>query len=195
MEVTIQTQEQIRKKVTILLLFKGIAAIVIGALLLFKPKTSLALIMLYIGVFWFFDGISKAHSSLKGRRHDRAWIWGFIFSIISIVAAIVVFLQPDLAALVSSKILVTTLGVFVLIVGVMSVLLGVRIKRERGDNSFILIGVLVSLLGLLLIAHPMKAVYALLVVIGILMIVSGVLIVKSALDIKSKKAKNAQYVD
>ncbi len=187
MEVTIQTKEQIKKNVKVLLLFKGLAAIIIGALLLFRPKTSLALVMLYIGVFWFFDGISKAHSSLKGRRQDKAWIWGFLFSVLSVVAAIIVFKQPDLAALISSKVLVTTLGVFVLIVGIMSVVLGINIRRERGDNSFILIGVLVSLLGILLIAHPVKAVYALLIVIGILMIISGVVLIKTAIDIKSNK--------
>jgi uncharacterized membrane protein HdeD (DUF308 family) len=150
-----------------LFLLQGIAAIVLGLLLLTAPGATMVLIVTFLGFYWLIEGIlSLVHVFV-----DRSvpWIWSLLTGIVGIAAGILVLRHPLLAALTVPTLLVIILGVQGLVMGAFEIIGGFR---GGGIGSFIL-GIINVLIGLLLLASPAAAALAVPLVFGVILLIEG----------------------
>jgi uncharacterized membrane protein HdeD (DUF308 family) len=160
-------------------LLQGIAAIIVGALLVVEPAdTFLALIPL-IGIYWLVIGIL----SLVRTFIDRSvpWVLSLLTGVIGVLAGIAVLRHPMIAAILIPTVLVIVLGVQGLVMGILEIIEGFR---GGGAWAFIL-GVINILVGLLLLARPMAAAIAVPLVFGILLLVQGLALLVWAFRVRS----------
>jgi uncharacterized membrane protein HdeD (DUF308 family) len=154
-----------------LALLQGIAAVIVGAMLVIEPAdTFLALIPL-IGIYWLVIGIL----SLVRIFIDRSvpWIWSLLSGIIGVLAGLAVLRHPLTAAILIPTVLVIVLGVQGLVMGICELIEGFR---GGGAWSFIL-GIINILVGVLLLARPVAIALAVPLVFGILLLVQGVALI------------------
>jgi uncharacterized membrane protein HdeD (DUF308 family) len=154
-----------------LFLLQGIAAIVLGLMLITAPGATLTVLVTFLGFFWLIEGIL----SLVHVFTDRSvpWIWSLLTGIVGILAGILVVRHPLLAALTVPTVLVILLGVGGLIMGALEIVGGFT---GGGIGSFIL-GVINVLIGLLLLGSPVTAALAVPLVFGVLLLVEGIALI------------------
>ena len=151
-----------------LFLLQGIAAIILGLMLLTAPGATLVLIVTFLGFYWLIEGIL----ALVHMFVDRSvpWIWSLLTGLVGIAAGVLVVKHPLLAAITVPTLLVIILGVQGLVMGVLEIIGGCK---GGGLGSFVL-GVINVLVGLLLLGSPVAAALAVPVVFGVLLLVQGV---------------------
>jgi uncharacterized membrane protein HdeD (DUF308 family) len=151
-----------------LFLLQGIAAIILGLLLITAPGATLLVIVTFLGFYWLIEGILALVHIFVDR--SVPWIWLLLVGIVGIAAGILVLRHPLLAALTVPTVIVIILGVQGLIMGVLEIIGGFS---GGGIGSFIL-GVINVLIGLLLLSSPAIAALAVPLVFGILLLIEGV---------------------
>jgi len=151
-----------------LFLLQGIAAIVLGLMLITAPGATLVIMVTFLGFYWLIEGIlSLVHIFV-----DRVvpWIWSLLIGIVGIAAGVLVLRHPLLAALTVPTVLVIVLGVQGLVMGVLEIISGFS---GGGMGAFIL-GVINVVIGVLLLASPAAVALAVPLVFGIILLIEGV---------------------
>ena len=138
-----------------LVLLRGMAALFLGILLLTRTRATVLLLVQILGVFFIIDGLFILLVSLRGMKYFPKWGTGIFVAVLSILAGIVALLHPAAAALLTLNIVVYFLAFSALLWGIMSIITGVRLRRDfGGERSMVLGGLLAIGLGALLLAHP-----------------------------------------
>lgn len=132
-----------------LTLILGIAAIVVGALLLWgnlitKVETYFLLVTV-LGVWWLVDGLFDIVSLFVDRT---AWGWKLFVGLISVLAGGYILLHPIVAGMQLPQVFVLVLGVWGVIKGVLWFVLAFK----GGGGAYAIIGVFAFFFGLTLIA-------------------------------------------
>lgn len=149
-------------------LLQGIAAIIVGAMLVTAPGETFLALLPFLGIYWLVIGVL----SLVRVFADRSvpWIWSLLTGIVGVLAGVFVLRHPLLAAVTVPTVLVIVLGVQGLVMGVLEIIAGFK---GGGVGSFIL-GLINILVGLLLLGRPIAAALAVPLVFGVLLLVQGV---------------------
>ncbi len=158
-----------------LLLLQGVAAILLGLMMLSAPAATLVSLVTFLGFYWMISGVL----SLVRVFVDRSvpWIWSLLSGIVGILAGLFVVNHPLLAALAVPATLVIILGIDGLVMGVFEMMRGIK---GGGIGAFLLGGVNI-LIGLLLLARPLAAALVVPFVFGVILFVQGVGLVFLAL--------------
>ena len=158
-----------------LLLLQGIAAILLGLMLLSAPAATLVSLVTFLGFYWMISGVL----SLVRVFVDRSvpWIRSLLSGIVGILAGLFVVNHPLLAALAVPATLVIILGIDGFVMGLLDMVRGVK---GGGMGAFVLGGVNI-LIGLLLLARPLVAALAVPFIFGVILFVQGVGLVFLAL--------------
>jgi uncharacterized membrane protein HdeD (DUF308 family) len=102
-----------------LLLVMGIAAFVIGAILLWAPaKTKVdtyLLLISFLGIYWLISGIADIISMFTDHS---GWGWKLFMGIVSIIAGAYILMYPIAAAVALPRITVLMLGIWGLMQGI-----------------------------------------------------------------------------
>jgi len=151
-----------------LALLQGIAAILLGFMLLTAPGATLLTLITFLGFYWLITGVLAVVRLFVDR--DATWGWSLLIGIIGILAGISVLNHPMLAAVTIPTVLVIIIGIEGLIMGVFELIRGFQ---GGGAGAFIL-GIFHVLIGLLLLGRPMAAALAVPLVFGIILIIEGV---------------------
>ena len=145
----------------------------------------MTVIMLFVGAYWFVDGVFTLFASIKGRKHLTNWGWGIFVGIISLLAGLTVLAQPFMATLITASFLIYLVGFMIIIAGVSSIVTGIRLRREVDNEWSMIIGGLLSLIfGLLLVFNPLFSVIMLLYFIGALSLVGGIILIFLAFQVR-----------
>lgn len=162
-------------------LIEGIAAIILGLLLLTNPGATIVVLIQFLGIWWLVSGIMDLVSMFIDHT---AWGWKLFSGIVGIIAGIVILQHPIWSPLVVTGVLVIFLGILGLIYGIM----GLIAAFQGGGWVSALLGVVSILFGLILLFNSAVAGIGLWLVIGILALVGGGIAVWQAFQIK--KAQN-----
>lgn len=100
----------------------------------------------------------------------KNWFLWLIIGILSIVAGIVALMNPFAATLTAHLMA----GYFFMIIGILTVFSAFQDQGWGARIWAILLGVVITLLGINLIANPLQGILALTLVVGILMLTTGV---------------------
>ncbi len=147
-------------------LLQGIAAVILGLLLLTNTATTLATLVILLGVYWFVLGIFDL---VRIFTDPYGWGWKLLSGIVGIAAGLVLIRHPLWSAAIGSSLLVWVIGIFGLIIGSLALL---RAVTGAGWGSAFS-GLLSILLGLLLLFHTATTVVVLVYTVGIIAIVGG----------------------
>jgi len=156
-----------------LVLLTGIAAVVLGVLLLASPGSTTLVIVQFLGWYWLISGIFNIVAMFVDRSQ---WGWKLFMGILGIIAGILVIQSPLWAGILVPTVLILVLGIQGIIVGVIAL---IQAFTGAGWGTGIL-GVLSILFGLVLVFNPLVGAVALPFVLGIFGIVGGILAIIQA---------------
>lgn len=150
-----------------LVLLEGIAAIIIGALLLTSPGATLLILIQFLGIYWFVAGIFKIISIFID---STMWGWKLFAGILGILAGIIIIQHPLWSTLLVPATLVIVIGIDGIIIGIVSL-----IQAFRGGGWGVgILGILSIIFGIILVANPIIGAATLPWVLGIFAIVGGI---------------------
>ena len=169
-----------------LVLLEGIAAVIIGILLLTSPGIPMFALVQFIGFFWLIGGIFRIVSIFV---ESSLWGWKLLAGIVGVLAGLVVLQHPVWSA-------VLLPAVYVIILGVQGIILGgaglVMAFRGGGWGTGVL-GVLSILLGLVLLVNPLFIGIAVLpFVLGAVALLGGILAIVAAFMMRKGSAETRE---
>ncbi|UCD99213.1 MAG: DUF308 domain-containing protein [Chloroflexota bacterium] len=147
-------------------LIEGVAAIIIGVLLLIKPGITTLVLIQFLGIYWFIVGIIDI---VRIFIDSSMWGWKLFSGIIGILAGVAIIQYPLWSTLLVPTVLVWVFGFFGVILGVISL---IQAFQGAGWGAGIL-GALSILFGVLLLVNAFVASFTLPFIFGILAVVGG----------------------
>jgi uncharacterized membrane protein HdeD (DUF308 family) len=160
-----------------LILLQGIAALVLGFLLLTDPGMTVLVLVQFLGAYWFIDGIFRIVSIFVDRT---GWGWKLFGGIVGILAGIFILRHPLWSAMLVPETIAILIGIMGVLAG------GVQLYsafKGAGWGQGIL-GALSIIFGLLILFNPFGAALALPFVFGILGIVAGIAAIVTAFQVR-----------
>jgi uncharacterized membrane protein HdeD (DUF308 family) len=139
----------------------GIAAILFGLVALFWPSLTLYVFVLLFGIFAIATGIIFFASMVRAIQEDETWWPQLILGLIGIGAGIFVFTNPQ----VSTYSLLFVIALWAIFAGVIEILAGIM----TAEFLLLIAGIVTSIFGFILLAHPQSGAMAL--VMGILLLI------------------------
>ena len=152
---------------------QGVLAILFGIIALFLPGLTVALLLLFFGIFVLVWGIVGLIVSLSRIKSYKFWWLELIFSLLAIGLAVYVLRNPvDTAA-----IFVVVIGLTFLVRGVIDLLQGLFGGTDEGESRafYIIVGLLGIIAGIITLLHPVSAGVAVVWVVGLYAILYGAL--------------------
>jgi uncharacterized membrane protein HdeD (DUF308 family) len=163
-------------------LIQGIAAIILGILLLTYTGATSAIIAGFVGFYWLISGVVNLVAIFVDRT---MWGWKLFIGVLGIFAGFLVvtnlFEHPIATTLGLASIFVWVMGIQGLIIGIVEI---VQAFQGAGWGRGVL-GFFTALIGLFLIFNPVIGGLALPLVIGVIMIVMGGFAIFMAFKLKS----------
>ena len=164
-EATMSPQEKLVPWWVVLI--EGIAAIIIGILLLVNPRIITVVLIQFLGFYWFIVGIIDI---VRIFMDSSMWGWKLFSGIIGILAGIAIINYPLWASVLVPTVLVWVFGFFGIMIGVIGL---IQAFQGAGWGAGIL-GILSILFGLLLLVNAFVASFTLPFIFGILSVVGGI---------------------
>jgi uncharacterized membrane protein HdeD (DUF308 family) len=159
-------------------LLEGIAALIIGILLITMPAITIFAAVSILGAYWFIIGILAIASIFADRSHMGIKL---IVGILGIIAGLAILAYP----IISTIIVPLT---FVLYIGILGVILGlVSLYRAAKSRTWehAVTGVISILFGLIIIINPVAAIIVFSYILGAVGIVGGIIAIAAALRLRS----------
>jgi uncharacterized membrane protein HdeD (DUF308 family) len=149
-----------------LVLLEGIAALILGVLLLTEPGATLFTIVVFVGVYWLVAGVLDLVMLFVDRSQ---WGWKLFSGVVGILAGLVVIRHPWWAALLIPATLVWVLAIMGIVIGAAMLARAVM----GGGWAPAILGVVSILLGAILLFNTVISTVVLLYVVAIWAIVGG----------------------
>jgi uncharacterized membrane protein HdeD (DUF308 family) len=145
----------------------GLATLILGVIVAFRPSGSLVVIAVLLGILMMFSGVFHIIAALDGPEQHRAWraIAGVLFIVGGII--LIRHLQYSLA------LIGLIVGFSWVIQGVSSLIGGITHRAGRGGWS-ILFGIVSVLAGIVVISVPISSIVFLATFLGIWFALMGV---------------------
>jgi uncharacterized membrane protein HdeD (DUF308 family) len=153
-----------------LLLLEGIAAVLIGILLLTETKSTLYTLVVFLGIYFLITGILDLVMLFVDQSQ---WGWKLFSGIIGIVAGVIIIRDPIWASVLVPTTLVWLIGAAGVAIGIIAF---VRAFTGGGWAAAIL-GLISLLLGGLLLFNTVASTVVLIYLVAIWAIIGGVLAV------------------
>lgn len=150
-----------------LVLLQGIAAIILGILLITNTGLTVALLIQFLGIYWMVSGIFAIISIFID---NEMWGWKLFSGILGIIAGVIILQHPLWSTILVPTVLVIVIGIEGLIIGIVNL-----IQAFQGAGWGIgVLGVLSILFGLILLFNPVIGAVTLPLVAGIFGIIGGI---------------------
>jgi uncharacterized membrane protein HdeD (DUF308 family) len=161
-----------------LVLLQGIAATLIGVLLVTWPAMTVLTLVVFLGVYWLIGGVLD----LVGIFVDRTnWGWRLFTGILGVIAGFLIVRNPLWAGVAVPTTLVWVLGIIGVVIG------GAGLVRAFTGGGWGpgLLGVISIVLGILLLMRPLTSLSVLVYVVGFWGILSGVIAIIGSFRLRS----------
>ena len=180
-ELNIRTQNALKRLAEYwwIFLIQGIAAVILGILLLTNPAETAVGLVVFLGAYWLVAGVMDF---VRLFTDSGRWGLHLILGVLGVLAGIAVLRHPLIGTIVTATSIVFILGIGSIIMGVTGIVRGVQ---EDGWGS-IALGVVNLLIGIWLLFNPLGAALALPIVLGIFALVGGVAAIINSFKLKKK---------
>lgn len=156
----------------ILVIILGILLILCGSSCIFTSLLTFMQTGYFLMVLLLIYGIAGIIKAISSKEYDT----NFAFSIISVLAGIIIACVPGLALMTDGILLYIMAGWFIL-QGIVSLIVSIKFKGAAGGKKWIwglILGIVGILLGLYTIIHPMLLAFTMGILIGVYFIESGI---------------------
>lgn len=169
-------------------LLQGIAALVIGGLLLTATEQTVTVLVALLGIYWIVSGVFNIVAALAGHVPEHKG-WVIVAGIISIIAGLAVLRNMFWSAVIIPSLAVLILAVAALINGVVTIFAGrsQNGQRERSWAGFFL-GILYVIFGFLILGNLVMSAVALVLAVAIWGIIGGIVLIVLAFRVKKLAA-------
>jgi uncharacterized membrane protein HdeD (DUF308 family) len=170
------------------LVFRGAAAVLFGALALAWPVITLIVLVALFAVYVLAVGALALVCALRTRSEDG---WGLLASLgfVSVVAGVLAVLYPHMTALV----LVLIIGAGALITGIIDLVIAIRLRKEIRNEWFLgLAGLISVVFGAFVLISPGAGALALVWLIALQSIATGVLFIIIGLRVRTAERAPGQ---
>jgi uncharacterized membrane protein HdeD (DUF308 family) len=158
-----------------LVLLRGLVILLMGLLLIFRPVPTITVLFYLLGFYWFFDGVFTLIKSIRARKSHKDWGRGVFVGIISMLAGVIVFINPYIGLFISAILLIYFVAFLALVSGIWSFITGVKLRKSISNEwSMILGGTLSVLFGILLMVNPIVSAITLVWLMGIFALIGGI---------------------
>lgn len=148
-------------------LIQGIAALILGFLLITRPGVTTLLLVQMLGWYWLFSGILSLVMIFVDRTR---WGWKLFGGIVGILAGLAIVQNPLWSTVLVPSTLVWVLGIQGIVIG--AILL---VQSFQGDGlGAAILGILSIIFGIMLFLNPVLPALWLPWIFGILLIVGGI---------------------
>lgn len=161
-----------------MVLLEGIAAVILGVLLLLAPGSTTLVLIQVLGFYWLIVGILALVSLFEDRS---LWGWKLCSGILGILAGLVIIRHPLWSALFIPTFLVMLLAIQSLIQGVIHIIEAFR----GGGFGLVVLGILNILIGVVLLSAPLMAAFVMVLVVGLLALIGGLVAIFTAFRVHS----------
>jgi uncharacterized membrane protein HdeD (DUF308 family) len=184
------TSESMAREVEIawwVVLLQGIAALIIGFLLITETGATLATLTILLGIYWFVLGIFDL---VRMFSEPAGWGWKLLSGIVGILAGLVLIRHPLWSAAIGTSVLVWIVGALGVVYGVVAI-----IRAITGAGwGMALAGILSILLGLVLLFHTAATVIVLVYTAGVLAIIGGLVGIGGAIALRVRVGSGAKRI-
>jgi len=134
-----------------LVVFRGVLAILFGLTAFVRPDITWVVLILMFGIYRLVDGLVAIGTGLSRTKDSPRW-WAFLVEgPISIAAAVVALIWPQLTGL----IMVLVIATWAVLSGILEIVAAIRLRHEINNEWLLALGGLVSIvLGVLLFLKP-----------------------------------------
>jgi len=167
-----------------LILLRGIAALLLGILLLTNTAETLLVLIIFLGIYWVVDGIITLLTSFSGRKEHSGWGWGIFAGTISVFAGLAVLSHPVLTSMFTASFMVSLVGILIVISGISSIVSGFRLRKTSDEWTMIVGGALSAILGLLLLMNPLFSAVVYVYALAFFSIIGGIVLISLAFRAK-----------
>lgn len=151
-----------------LVMIAGIAALIVGLLLLISPGMTLLVLVQILGAYWLVTGVL----ALVNLCIDRTlWGWKLVSGVLGVLAGLIVLRDPLWSTIFVPAVLVIFLAIEALIMGITQV----TSAFGGGGSGLALLGILNIIFGIILLLNPLVGVSALPILLGIFAVIGGCL--------------------
>ena len=173
-----------------IILLEGIAVFILGVLLVASPGATLVVLMTLIGAYLLANGLVSLVRVFRPARGAH-WGWSLVIAIVSILAGAYLLGISLYGAVNVTTTLVLILGIVTVVMGVVII---VRGFRGEGCGSIVL-GALWILIGLLLINNREVSSVVLIYTLGILGILGGLVLAVVAIAVRQQNQAAAEAAE
>lgn len=168
-----------------LVLLRGIAALLLGLVLSINPAATIMILVQFLGVYWFLDGLFTLIQSIKGRKIYKKWGWGVFVGIFSILASIVIISRPLASSILTVTFLAYFIAFWAMFFGILSIVTGIRLRKEISNEwSMVLNGLLSTLFGVVLLTSPIMSAMVMVWIVAIFSVVNGIVLIVLSFRVK-----------
>ena len=171
-------------------LLRGLLALGFGFYAVSQPALTLVVMVQFLGAFLFVEGIVLLYQALT--NHTGGTKRGFVVlrGLLYALAGVAVFAMPVLAAVVTSAVLGSFIGILAVFGGILEISAGLRVEKgQRSDWSIVLVGVLSLVFGALVLAAPAAYRVGLSFLFGVWSLIAGVFMIANSFRIRAGKKK------
>ncbi len=154
-------------------LFRGLAAILFGALTLVWPKITLAVLVLMFGIFAVISGITAIVAAVRNHGEPH---WGLLLfeGILGVAAGAVALVWPGITALA----FLFLIAAWAIMIGILELVAPLAFPMSFGRGLLsALSGILSIVFGTLIAAQPASGLLAVVWLIGVYAILMGIMYV------------------
>jgi uncharacterized membrane protein HdeD (DUF308 family) len=167
------------------LLVRGVAAIVFGALAYAWPGLTLAVLIYIFAIYAFVDGVFNVAHAVSGARENKNWFLLLIGGLFGIGLGILTWRLPGVTAVV----LIVFIAILAIVLGVKMILLAVRLRKEiKGEWILVLTGIISAALGVAMIARPAAGALAVIYLVAAWAVIMGALLVGLSFRVRKLRA-------
>lgn len=160
---------------------RGLLAILFGIVAFIWPGLTWLVLILMFGIYAILDGILAMISGVFQLRYSPRW-WVFLVEgFISLIAGVIVLLQPGLAGFA----LVCVIAFWAVLTGIMEIVAAIRLRREiRNEWMLGFGGALSIVLGLLMLFQPAAGGLVIALMVGAYALIFGILLLALSLRLR-----------
>jgi uncharacterized membrane protein HdeD (DUF308 family) len=188
MQLQIDTSER-AAKLWLLMLLRGVLALILGIVLLIWPHASLRVLLVLFVAYAFVDGIFSAVGAIRSAAAKLPWIRRALEAAVAIVSAIVLWLWPHVVL----TILGYLIGIALLVRGIVQIYGASSLQRTARIRQWLIAAGILSLIaGAVFLFSPRSGLYLFIWTLAVYALVYGVILIALAFQLKNVTANTAQ---
>jgi uncharacterized membrane protein HdeD (DUF308 family) len=185
----------VTRAIWILVLIRGICAVLFGVLALIAPLMTAVAIVYIFAAFALVEGVVEIVHAVRVRDRDRRWGWLLAMGIIAVLAGVVAFAFPGISGVFLGTFALSLIAFYAVAMGIA----GFPAAAAMTDGGRKALGYVVSVLtivfgvvlAIITLVNPLASIGAFIWVVGVWAIIIGVTLIIAAITARVQNRRTS----